>query len=162
MAYPPVLDPACGSRMMWFDKNDQRALFGDIRSEQYVLCDGRALSITPDELMDFRDLPFDDNTFRLVVFDPPHIRRASPKGWQGKKYGILGNDWLQDLTAGFTECFRVLKPGGVLIFKWSEVQIPLRQILGLTPHKPLFGHRTGKQAGTHWITFIKTEETRDQ
>ena len=24
----------------------------------------------------------------------------------------------------FRECFRVLKPYGVLIFKWNEVQIP--------------------------------------
>ena len=26
---PTVLDPCCGSRMMWFDKQDQRVLFGD-------------------------------------------------------------------------------------------------------------------------------------
>ena len=25
---PTVLDPCCGSRMMWFDKQDQRILFG--------------------------------------------------------------------------------------------------------------------------------------
>ena len=29
----PILDPCCGSRMMWFDKQDQRCLFGDRRAE---------------------------------------------------------------------------------------------------------------------------------
>lgn len=28
---PPVLDACCGSRMFWFDKQDERALFIDKR-----------------------------------------------------------------------------------------------------------------------------------
>ena len=32
-AYQPVLDPACGGRMFWFDKSDSRVLFGDVRDE---------------------------------------------------------------------------------------------------------------------------------
>lgn len=28
-AYQPVLDPACGGRMFWFDKSDSRVLFGN-------------------------------------------------------------------------------------------------------------------------------------
>ncbi|HFT8620684.1 TPA: SAM-dependent methyltransferase, partial [Pseudomonas aeruginosa] len=28
-----VLDPCCGGRMMWFDKQNQLALFGDQRNE---------------------------------------------------------------------------------------------------------------------------------
>ena len=43
---PTVLDPCCGSRMMWFDKQDQRVLFGDQRTESHVLSDGRALVST--------------------------------------------------------------------------------------------------------------------
>ena len=73
MSEPLVLDPASGSRMMYFDKTDDRVLFGDIRTESHVLCDGRALNIEPDMEMDFRSLPFDDGTFRVVVFDPPHL-----------------------------------------------------------------------------------------
>jgi SAM-dependent methyltransferase len=153
---PVVLDPCAGSKMMWFDKDDQRALFGDIRSEDHVLCDGRALSIRPDVLMDFRDMPFEDGTFPLVVFDPPHLRRAG-KGWQALKYGVLGDDWREDLRAGFSECFRVLRPSGVLVFKWNETQIPVSEVLALTPHQPLFGHRSGKTAKTHWLTFIKED-----
>lgn len=44
----------------------------------------------------------------------------------------------------------------VLIFKWNETQIPVSQILALTPHRPLVGHKSGKAARTHWVTFIKT------
>lgn len=42
MSEPLVLDPASGSRMMYFDKADDRVLFGDIRTESHILCDGRA------------------------------------------------------------------------------------------------------------------------
>jgi len=67
----------------------------------------------------------------------------------------LGDDWQDDLRRGFAECFRVLKPYGTLIFKWNEIQIPVRDILALTDQKPLFGHKSGKRADTHWITFMK-------
>ncbi len=150
-----VLDPCCGGRMMWFDRQDQRALFGDIRSEEHTLCDGRAFRITPDLTMDFRAMPFPDESFHLIGFDPPHLRHAGRRSWLRAKYGILGDDWQEDLRLGFAECFRVLKPFGTLIFKWNEIQIPTRQILALTPHKPLFGHPSGKRADTHWITFMK-------
>jgi len=160
MTAPIVLDPASGSRMFYFDKADERVLFGDIRSEQHVLCDGRALDINPDALVDYRDLPFPAASFSVVVFDPPHLVRAGPQSWQAAKYGRLHADnWRTDLTAGFAECFRVLKPEGVLIFKWNETQIPVSQILALTSAKPLIGHKSGKASKTHWITFIKAEET---
>ena len=149
-----VLDPCSGSRMFWFDANDQLALFGDIRDEEHVLCDGRALRINPDVLMDFRDMPFSDHSFRLVVFDPPHLRQAGPQSWLRAKYGILTDDWRDDLAKGFAECFRVLEPHGILIFKWNEIQIKVAEILALTDQKPLFGHKSGKRADTHWITFM--------
>lgn len=60
------------------------------------------------------------------------------------------------LKKGFSECFRVLKPGHTLIFKWNETDIPVEEILKLTPYKPLFGNRCGKTSKTHWICFIKT------
>lgn len=90
-----VLDPASGSRMFYFDKEDDRVLYGDIRDESHTLVDGRALEIHPDVQMDFRDLPFPDGIFRVVIF------------------------------------------------------------LALTPEKPLIGHRSGKTARTHWVTFLK-------
>ena len=47
-AYQPVLDPACGGRMFWFDKSDDRVLFGDVRDESWELCDGRRFDVKPD------------------------------------------------------------------------------------------------------------------
>lgn len=157
-----VLDPASGSRMMYFDKADDRVVFGDIRTEQHILCDGRALNIAPDIEMDFRDLPYADGAFQVVVFDPPHLVRVGENAWMGKKYGRLDPlNWRTDLAEGFAECFRVLADTGVLIFKWNETQIPVSQILALTPHRPLVGHKTGKSAKTHWITFLKTVGVAD-
>lgn len=155
MSTKPVLDPASGSRMFYFDTLDDRVVFGDIRSESHILCDGRALEVRPDEVMDFRSIPYPDETFRVVVFDPPHLIRVGRTSWTFKKYGGLDSSWREDLTAGFAECFRVLAPSGVLIFKWNEVQIPVGQILELTDEKPLVGHRSGKRSDTHWITFLK-------
>lgn len=161
---PAVLDPCCGSRMMWFDREDQRCLFGDQRDETISVTDRshrvdgtRVLSIHPDARLDFRKMPFVDGAFALVVFDPPHLVRAGVTSWLAAKYGRLSKDWHEDLRAGFAECFRVLRADGVLIFKWSEVQVPVRDVLALTPHKPLFGHPSGKKGGTHWITFMKAE-----
>jgi SAM-dependent methyltransferase len=153
-----VLDPCSGSRMMWFDKGDDRALFGDKRNETHTLCDGRALEISPDKIMDFTALPFADNTFRLVAFDPPHLINAGETSWLRAKYGVLSENWKDDLRLGFAECFRVLKPEGVLVFKWAETQIKVREILALTPHKPLFGHTTGRHGATHWMTFMKPDQ----
>lgn len=154
----PVLDPCSGSRMMWFDKSDQRCLFGDERIESHSLKDRqyqRHLEIHPDVRLDFRSLPFADNSFKVVVFDPPHLVRAGKKSWLALKYGSLTADWRDDIRKGFAECFRVLESGGVLIFKWNEDQIKVPEILALTPEKPLFGHPTGRHGRTHWFTFLK-------
>jgi ubiquinone/menaquinone biosynthesis C-methylase UbiE len=150
-----VLDPCCGSRMFYFDKSNADIVFGDIRNEQHVLCDGRALSVSPDVILDFRDLPYASNSFSLVVFDPPHLKRAGVNSWTAKKYGLLSSDWRSDIKAGFSECFRVLKEDGVLVFKWNETQILLKDILQLVDKRPLFGHRSGVRSNTHWLCFIK-------
>lgn len=157
----PVLDACCGSRMFWFDRQDKRAVFGDQRRETHTLKDksskggSRELVIDPDILIDFRDMPFADETFNLVCFDPPHLVSAGPKSWLALKYGKLGRDWRDDLRAGFSECFRVLKPAGTLVFKWNEDQIPVKDVLALTDVQPLFGNRCGKTAKSHWLVFMK-------
>jgi SAM-dependent methyltransferase len=156
-----VLDPCCGSRMFWFNRQDPRAVFGDIRAENHQLPDisskggVRNLIIDPDIMMDFRAMPFANCTFSLVVFDPPHLVKAGKSGWLAKKYGKLGRDWRSDIQAGFLECFRVLKPEGTLIFKWNETDISIQTILALTDETPLFGNRGGKDMKSHWIVFQK-------
>lgn len=158
-----VLDPCCGGRMMWFDRDHPDVIFGDQRSEILVVTDRshgkqdgvRVLNIEPDVTLDFRVLPYADGSFKLVAFDPPHVVRAGPRSWLAAKYGKLSADWREDLRAGFAECFRVLHPDGVLVFKWNETQIKLREVLALAPHPPLFGNTSGRKSGTHWMIFMK-------
>jgi SAM-dependent methyltransferase len=158
-----VLDPCCGGRMMWFDRAHADVVFGDQRSETITVSDRshgrkdgtRTLEIRPDIQIDFRKLPFADSTFRLVAFDPPHLVSAGPRSWLRAKYGMLGQNWRTDLSQGFSECFRVLHPDGVLVFKWNETQVKLSEVLSLTPHAPLFGHTSGNKGYTHWLVFMK-------
>ena len=159
-----VLDPCCGSRMMWFNKADPRAIFGDRRSETLTVTDRshredgtRTLTIAPDTLMDFRAMPFSDGQFKLIAFDPPHLVRAGPKSWLAAKYGKLGQDWRDDLRQGFSECWRVLATDGVLVFKWNEAQVKVTEVLPLAPAMPLFGQVSGRTGMTHWLVFMKTE-----
>ena len=157
-----VLDACCGPRMMWFDKDDPRALFVDHRCEAHTVTDrshgkawgSRSFSISPDLLCSFECLPFPDESFPLVVFDPPHISHGG-RGFMVKKYGQLPRDWARVIKLGFGECFRVLAPRGTLVFKWSECDISVRDVLALTPEKPLFGHRSGAKSRTHWLVFQK-------
>lgn len=162
-----ILDVCCGGRMFWFNKSHPNALYLDIRvMEKKVIWKGRGerkgqvceFEVKPDIVMDFRKLELPDNQFSLVVFDPPHIVENTKTGYQKAKYGVLSpNTWKNDIRAGFNECFRVLKPLGILIFKWGEVSYPLSEILKLTEEKPLFGHKSGKQQKTHWVTFMKLQ-----
>ncbi len=159
--YPPVLDATCGSRAMWFNKNDERALFFDRRDETLLLPKGKAwpnggeLHIHPDVQGNFTDMPFPDNTFTLVVFDPPHMEKLGEGSNLGKFYGKLFGDWECELAKAFEECFRILRDNGILIFKWCSIEIPLSRVLALTPHAPMFGHNTGNHAKTHWCVFMK-------
>ena len=149
-----ILDVCCGSRMFWFNKQHKDVIYMDNRELEDTLCDGRKLEVKPDVVGDFRNIPFEDESFKLVVFDPPHLIRAGQNSWLRKKYGCLDESWPQDITKGFTECFRVLEPSGILVFKWNEDQIKLSEILKLTDAKPLFGNKRSK---THWLIFIKEE-----
>jgi SAM-dependent methyltransferase len=163
---PAVLDACCGPRMMWFDRKDPRALFIDKRAELHLIDPTakrqgrrpRRIEIAPDIVCSFTNMPFEDGAFQLVVFDPPHMsgpRAGGPKGQFRKMYAALPNDWRGLLRDGFAECFRVLGPGGVLIFKWAELSFKLSEVLELTPERPLFGHRTSVH--THWCVFMKPQ-----
>ena len=123
-----ILDVTCGARTIWFNKHHPAAVYCDRRREEYrnlwKNAGNCSLSIDPDILCDFTNLPFPDDSFSLVVFDPPHLTGAKETAWLVKKYGKLDENWPQMLHDGFAECMRVLKPDGVLIFKWSEYDIP--------------------------------------
>jgi hypothetical protein len=150
-----VIDVCCGSKMFWFNKSNSNTVFMDIRQFEDTLCDGRKLIVKPDVVGDFRSIPFQNNTFKLAVFDPPHLVKLGENSWMAKKYGKLNESWQTDIKQGFDECMRVLEPYGILIFKWNEEQIKVHEVLSVIPYKPLFGDRRSK---TIWMIFMKTCE----
>lgn len=157
-----ILDMTCGGRSIWFDKNHPNAVYCDIRQEEHTSfwksTDGKSerfLNINPDVVCDFTNLPFEDETFYLVVFDPPHLLRAGETSWLVKKYGKLDENWPKMLRDGFREGMRVLKENGVLIFKWNERDIAAEKVWKAIGQKPLFGHHSGKQSLTFWGCFMK-------
>lgn len=159
-----ILDATCGSRTMWFEKNHPAAVYFDKRCEEIygIWKSGsgsskRSCIVQPDVQGDFTDLPFDDNSFSLVVFDPPHLTKVGENSWLAKKYGKLDQTWPKMLHDGFRECMRVLKPDGVLIFKWSEYDIPAGKVWDAIGERPLFGHHSGKKNKTFWACFMKLE-----
>ena len=160
-----ILDACCGKRMMWFDKNNKNVLFVDERNE-----------INPNKIEDFRKLTFADNSFKMVVFDPPHLIGGRFKGSNMQNdYGDLNKEtWKDDLKKGFDECMRVLEDGGFLIFKWSDCNrwsnisnnCNVKVLLKLFNKQPLFGHKTRANknmiSSTYWFCFMKTQELNSQ
>lgn len=151
-----ILDACCGSRMFWYEKNEPHTTYMDIRKEILTCKDRnleRKIKISPDVVADFRDMPFADATFDLVIFDPPHLIKAGKGSWLAKKYGTLDlMSWKSDIQQGFSECLRVLKPNGVLLFKWNEDQIPFKEVLKVIQKQPILGDKKSK---TRWSVFIK-------
>ena len=157
-----ILDVCCGSRMFYDNENKDRMdiIYMDIRKDvtiEYTQKNGTTSvwKVDPDIVGDFRHIPFEDNRFSLVIFDPPHLFKAG-KGIITNKYGSLSTNWKKDIEKGFKECMRVLRPGGFLNFKWSETEIPLAEISPLFPCRPLYyQRRTTKKSSGYWAMFRK-------
>ena len=100
MSEKKILDVTCGDRTIWFQKNEPHTIYCDKRREELegdfgkaLRADGkkkhRHLVIDPDVQCDFTDLPFEDESFDIVI----------------NRHG--------DFNA--KEIFRVLKSGGIFI-----------------------------------------------
>lgn len=74
----PILDVCCGGRMFYYDKNDERVLFQDIRNISTHLCDGRLFEVKPDVQADFTNMPYEDESFSMVVF----LGMSANRKWQ--------------------------------------------------------------------------------
>ncbi len=152
-----ILDACCGGRLFWFNKKHPNTIYIDNRIRNKGHVDDRYNHcIIPDRVMDFRKLDFPDKSFKLVVFDPPHLI-GKPDGCRmTKKYGSLNPEtWQSDLKKGFDECWRVLEDYGVLIFKWNDASKKRKEILNILGKQPLFGHPNGSKIPTHWFCFMK-------
>jgi SAM-dependent methyltransferase len=151
-----ILDACCGGRHIWIQKNNDKTVYMDIRAvERGTIQLQPNWCVEPDIVSDYRDMPFDDNTFRLVVWDVPHKIKPD-RGIITTKYGNLGNRWKEDLAEGFDEIMRVLKPEGILCFKFNDLDISFKEVLDIFPVKPLFGTPTKKGVNnTAWFIYMK-------
>lgn len=117
---PKILDMTCGSRSIWFNKWEPHTTYIDRRKCEYTQTFGatqktRHIVIDPDLIADFRQLPFEAETFDLVVFDPPHIvHDRGDNCWMTHKYGYYATkeEALESVSQGVDEAMRVLKVGG--------------------------------------------------
>lgn len=151
-----ILDACCGSRMMWCNREHPNALYQDIREVEDTLCDGRLLKVKPDVFASYLNMPYDDGTFYMVVWDPPHLFNLGENSWMCKKYGKLDkNTWRNELSKGFSECMRVLKDKGTLIVKFSTRNIPAKDFYETVGKKPLFGTVIGRNSDTLWMAYMK-------
>lgn len=149
-----ILDASCGGRHLWFEKSRDDTIYVDRRLLPKGTIPVRPnWEVRPTVVADFTMLPFADEMFDLVVYDPPHIIRDKPsKSFLRTKYGELNSaTWESTLRTGFNECWRVLRMGGTLHFKWADGNVPLKTVLKLFPISPLFKnkHRVS------WSVFAK-------
>lgn len=164
-----ILDACCGGRMMWFNKNHPNVLYVDNRIAEKGHIQGGfnpGHEVRPDMIMDYRNLALTDKSFKLVVFDPPHLSSLTETSIMRKKYGVLNAEtWQEDIAVAFKECWRVLEDYGVLIVKWNDIEIPYKKLLSLFRESPLFMNITaGNKAlknhnRSYWFCFMKIPET---
>lgn len=88
-------------------------------------------SFFPSDIMtgiDFRDLPYLDETFNIVVLDPPYMHGSKApinehldSTYRNNFRGGYGNDYVLCLyLQGIMECWRVLKDKGYLFVKCQD------------------------------------------
>jgi len=153
-----ILDVCCGGRMFWQNKNHPNAVYQDIRKDVLPLKEqyGMNFSVEPDVIGDFRKMDFPDKSFKMIIFDPPHLK-LNTTFWMARKYGTTKDMNLkEDLGNGFKECWRVLDNFGTLIFKWNDQSVDIKDIKPLFPEEPLIFNRIGtKGKSTYWFVFMK-------
>ena len=129
----PILDACCGSRMFWFDKNESHTTFMDIRQETFEI-HGKKVNVNPDVVGDFRDMPFEDNSFDLIICSdvlehlPDDIYKKTIKEFKrvSKKYILIISPNSEDLEANQSKC---IKCGTVFHMNWHISSISVDKIL---------------------------------
>lgn len=142
---------------MWHDKREPHTTYMDSRYEVRDITSGgftKKIRVQPDVIADFRHVPAPDCTFDLIVFDPPHLRVAGERSYMRAQYGVLPEDWERVLHDGFWELQRVLRPSGVLLFKWNSCQIPHKDVIRCFGVEPILGDQRSR---TRWSVFLKAE-----
>jgi len=95
-----ILDATCGAKGIWYQKNHPFVTFMDKRrgtfskravSKGCKIVNDRKFNIYPDVISEWKNAPFPDNHFDMVIFDPPHlmIDKGKKKSGMMVQYGHL-------------------------------------------------------------------------
>lgn len=146
-----ILDVTAGFRRMWKGKH-QGVLFLDERRV-----------VKPDIVASNEQLPFRDNVFTKVVYDPPHHLEGSyctrdifPKEKFLKLYGEGWKrriDFIKNVVGLNAEAYRVLKPKGQLFAKFCELaslKVTRDYFLSLLDNFVLLRNRTEISKSGHY------------
>lgn len=148
-----ILDMTAGNRNIWIDRNCSDAIFVDHRVE-----------VAPDIVADSTALPFANETFDLIVFDPPHVN-VGVNSALTHLYGHYTSVQIRDFVIdGSREAHRVGTRDSLLIFKWCDHDVRHERILAsMAPWwRALFGHVVSIRSSpkristTQWFTLRKT------
>jgi len=177
-----ILDATAGNRTMWQIKQVDGIIYLDME---------RKLKNKPTIFADNTNTPFPAELFDTILYDPPHnwgggdepnpIYPSEIKKWkqEHQPFAFTYYGWdkyktriglIRHVYQAQKEFHRILKPDGLLWFKWNEMRIPLDRILAcfdrwlelirLRVDDP--SHTAGAQQ-TFWVLFSKKiEETQQQ
>ncbi len=158
-----MLDVTAGNRMLWPNKNPPNTVFMDKEV---------GLRVAPDIFGAWNSLPFRDDSFDCIMFDPPHLMYMGPNSMHrdpgGQSWWGLGwknrMDLVRTLVTAQREFSRV---GKRLLFKWGESRDggSVNRLLSLfTEWREIHRYTRPSQGrsrnDTHWVTFIRRLETR--
>ena len=162
-----ILDATTGFKGIWYQKNhpfvtfiDKRKGWMDGKTKNMTFKNRRRWKIDPDLVVSWKDVPFPDNYFDMIIFDPPHLilDRGKSIPQMAKAYGNLYSyNWRMELKEGIAKLFQILKPEGIFVLKWCENSVKVQEIIKLCPYPPLFGSNTKSKGRTanYWILFLK-------
>lgn len=141
-----ILDATAGNRAVWFEKEYPDTTYLDLRETGGLR----------NEIGDCRRTRFENGTFDLVIFDPPHMT-CGPNSRMASRYGHYLTEEIRTLVRdAFVEFHRILKSDGLVAFKWNSHDTSLDRILN-----PVVGFdrlvgvptamRTKHSSTTYWV-----------
>ena len=94
-----ILDATTGFKGIWYQKNHPFVIFLDKRKvdcieSRHPIGKKRRVKINPDVVSEWKDAPFPDDYFDMIIFDPPHLIVDRDKKLPGMaiEYGCLYKD----------------------------------------------------------------------